>query len=74
MSFPLNFFLPGCMQNRQLDRLRLIRGETVRWRREKRQRRRLVGFWILCLIVFVFAVRYASDGGWAVSVVTLTAL
>lgn len=49
-------------------------GETVRWRREKRQRRRLVGFWILCLIVFVFAVRYASDGGWAVSVVTLTPL
>lgn len=39
--------------------------ETVHWRREKRQRRRLVEFWILCLMVFVFAVRYASDDGWS---------
>ncbi|XP_051577214.1 metaxin-1-like [Myxocyprinus asiaticus] len=27
--FPLNFFLPGHMQNRQLERLRLIRGNTA---------------------------------------------
>ncbi len=29
MSFPLNFFLPGRMQNRQLERLRLIRGNSL---------------------------------------------
>lgn len=29
MSFPLNFFLPGRMQNRQLERLRLIRGNSA---------------------------------------------
>ncbi|XP_056122139.1 metaxin-1a [Rhinichthys klamathensis goyatoka] len=29
MCFPLNFFLPGRMQNRQLERLRLIRGNSA---------------------------------------------
>ncbi|TRY59343.1 hypothetical protein DNTS_016616 [Danionella cerebrum] len=29
MSFPFNFFLPGRMQNRQLERLRLIRGNDT---------------------------------------------
>lgn len=29
MSFPFNFFLPGRMQNRQLERLRLIRGNST---------------------------------------------
>ncbi|XP_055067027.1 metaxin-1 isoform X2 [Misgurnus anguillicaudatus] len=28
ISFPLNFFLPGRIQNRQLERLRLIRGNS----------------------------------------------
>lgn len=27
MSFPLNFLLPGRMQSRQLDKLRLLRGD-----------------------------------------------
>lgn len=35
MPFPLNFFLPGRMQRRQLDKLRLQRGDESLEAREE---------------------------------------